>query len=181
MSLGATEPAASLVVSGGTTPARCFDELSELPLDWSRTHIVLSDERWVAPDNDDSNEKLVRDSLLKNKASSAKLLPVFHSTTTIVRRCDEIDRQIRDDFDSYATGQDLHGVNGWKGWFNDPAASASTTDAQARSNPNSVDIVGPSDLVREYSGYDSGQPASASQSHASCDITERCDRVADVW
>jgi 6-phosphogluconolactonase len=89
------QPAASLIVSGGTTPARCFDELSALPLDWSRTHVVLSDERWVAPDNDDSNEKLVRDSLLKNKASSAKLLPVFHSTTTIVRRCDEIDRQIR--------------------------------------------------------------------------------------
>ncbi|MCO5194516.1 MAG: S8 family serine peptidase [Anaerolineae bacterium] len=56
-----------------------------------------------------------------------------------------------DNFDSYATGQDLQGVGGWKGWFNDPAASASTTDAQALSAPNSVDIVGAADLVHEYS------------------------------
>ena len=47
-----------------------------------------------------------------------------------------------DNFDGYAAGQDLQGVGGWKGWFNDPAASASTTDAQALSAPNSVDIVG---------------------------------------
>jgi 6-phosphogluconolactonase len=86
---------ASLVVSGGTTPARCFEELSETALDWSRTHILLSDERWVPPDNDQSNEKLVRDKLLQKFAAPAKLLPVFSSTTTIEQRCDEIDQQIR--------------------------------------------------------------------------------------
>ncbi len=87
---------ASLVVSGGTTPAQCFDELAHMSLDWDRTHVVLSDERWVAPDDDDSNEKLVRDTLLVNGASAANLLPVFHSSKGIEARCDEIDRQIRD-------------------------------------------------------------------------------------
>jgi uncharacterized repeat protein (TIGR01451 family) len=62
-----------------------------------------------------------------------------------------------DNFDSYATGQDLQGVGGWKGWFNDPAASASTSNAQARSAPNSVDILGASDLVHEYTNANSGQ------------------------
>jgi len=61
-----------------------------------------------------------------------------------------------DDFDSYPTGQDLHGVGGWKGWGNDPTFTAFTTAAQAASAPNSVDIVGNSDLVHEYSGYTSG-------------------------
>ncbi|MCB9135042.1 MAG: hypothetical protein H6636_06425 [Anaerolineales bacterium] len=62
-----------------------------------------------------------------------------------------------DNFDSYATGQNLHGVGGWKGWGNSAAASASTTAAQALSAPNSVDILGASDLVHEYSGSTSGQ------------------------
>lgn len=56
-----------------------------------------------------------------------------------------------DNFDSYPTGQDLHGVGGWKGWSNDPTYTAFTTDVQARSAPNSVDIVSNSDLVHEYS------------------------------
>ena len=86
---------ASLVVSGGTTPDRCFDVLSEKPLDWRRTHIVLSDERWVPPDDEASNERLVRDALLKGEALPAQLLSVFSMTTGIQARCDEIDQQIR--------------------------------------------------------------------------------------
>jgi uncharacterized repeat protein (TIGR01451 family) len=62
-----------------------------------------------------------------------------------------------DDFDSYATGSQLHGQGGWKGWFNDPGAGALTSDAQAHSTPNSAAILGASDLVREYSGYTSGK------------------------
>jgi 6-phosphogluconolactonase len=39
---------ASVVVSGGTSPARCFANLAESQaVDWSRVHVVLSDERWV--------------------------------------------------------------------------------------------------------------------------------------
>ncbi len=58
-----------------------------------------------------------------------------------------------DNFDSYATGSSMHGQGGWKGWANSPAATANTTDAQAFSTPNSVNINGASDLVHEYSGY----------------------------
>jgi hypothetical protein len=56
-----------------------------------------------------------------------------------------------DNFDGYAPGTDLHNMNGWKGWFNDPSFTAFTSDAQARTAPNSVDIVGNADLVHEYS------------------------------
>jgi hypothetical protein len=62
-----------------------------------------------------------------------------------------------DNFDSYATGSQMHGQGGWKGWDNSPAAGALTSNAQALSAPNSVDILGGSDLVHEYSGYTSGQ------------------------
>jgi hypothetical protein len=59
--------------------------------------------------------------------------------------------QWSDNFDSYDTGSQLHGQGGWKGWFNDAGAGALTSDAQSTSAPNSVDIFGGSDLVREYS------------------------------
>ncbi|HNB51816.1 MAG TPA: FixG Ig-like domain-containing protein, partial [Anaerolineales bacterium] len=62
-----------------------------------------------------------------------------------------------DNFDSYPTGQNLHGIGGWKGWGNSAGASASTTAAQALSAPNSVDILGASDLVHEYTGSTTGQ------------------------
>ncbi|MDH3402579.1 MAG: hypothetical protein OES32_18375 [Acidobacteriota bacterium] len=61
-----------------------------------------------------------------------------------------------EDFDGYATGMQLHGVGGWKGWDNMPAFGALTSAVQARSVPNSVDILGASDLVHEYFGYTSG-------------------------
>lgn len=61
-----------------------------------------------------------------------------------------------DDFDSYATGSQMHGQGGWKGWENNPAYGALTTDLVARSTPNSVEIVDASDLVHEYSGYTAG-------------------------
>ena len=61
-----------------------------------------------------------------------------------------------DNFDSYALGTDLHGVGGWKGWDNDPTWTAYVSNTQAQSTPHSVEIVGNSDLVHEYSGYTSG-------------------------
>ena len=61
-----------------------------------------------------------------------------------------------DDFDSYATGSSMHGQGGWKGWGNDPNATAYTSATYARSAPNSVEIVNLNDLVHEYFGYTSG-------------------------
>ncbi|MEI2688245.1 MAG: hypothetical protein V9H69_00460 [Anaerolineae bacterium] len=59
-----------------------------------------------------------------------------------------------DNFDSYATGSQLHGQGGWKGWANDPGAGALTSGDQFRSSPNSAAILGASDLVHEYSETD---------------------------
>jgi 6-phosphogluconolactonase len=63
---------ASLVVSGGRSPVRLFEILRSRPLDWSRVCIALADERWVAPEDTASNEHLVRSTLLKDRAASAR-------------------------------------------------------------------------------------------------------------
>jgi len=61
-----------------------------------------------------------------------------------------------DDFDSYQTGAQMHGLGGWKGWGDSVTWGAFTTDLYAHSITNSVEIVTDSDLVHEYSGYTSG-------------------------
>ena len=68
--------AGSLVVSGGTTPGPCFDLLSEMPLDWKRVRVVPSDERWVPPADPNSNERLIRERLLRNAAAGAGFIPL---------------------------------------------------------------------------------------------------------
>jgi 6-phosphogluconolactonase len=73
---------AGLVVSGGSTPVRCFEYLSTTPLDWERVRIAMSDERWIPPGNKDSNETLVRTYLVQNAAAAATLLPVYAEATT---------------------------------------------------------------------------------------------------
>ena len=61
-----------------------------------------------------------------------------------------------DHFDTYLTGSQMHLQGGWKGWYNDPLAGALTSSTQARSALNSVDIVGATDLVHEYTGFTAG-------------------------
>lgn len=63
---------ASLVVSGGRSPLRLFEILRAQPLEWGRVCIALADERWVGPEDSASNERLVRDVLLKEHAASAR-------------------------------------------------------------------------------------------------------------
>lgn len=86
---------ASLIVSGGTSPVDCFRQLATTPIDWGKVQVLLSDERWIPPDDADSNEKLVRDNLLQDAASAAQLLPVYAQDTTPQARCAVLDRALQ--------------------------------------------------------------------------------------
>jgi len=65
---------ASLVVTGGSTPGPLYDVLCKAELPWDRVRLTLSDERWVAPDDPESNERLVRTRLLQGPAAAARLV-----------------------------------------------------------------------------------------------------------
>jgi 6-phosphogluconolactonase len=67
---------ALLIVSGGKSPARFFECLSNLALDWTRVAVTLADERRVAEDSPRSNARLVRDRLLRNLAQAATFTPL---------------------------------------------------------------------------------------------------------
>jgi 6-phosphogluconolactonase len=63
---------ASLLVSGGHSPARLFERLRTQALDWSQVSIALVDERWVEPTDPESNERLLRETLLRDGAAAAR-------------------------------------------------------------------------------------------------------------
>ena len=67
---------ASMAVSGGTSPIKIFDELSKQKLDWSKVQITLVDDRLVDTDNEHSNQKLIRNHLLKNEAQISNFIPL---------------------------------------------------------------------------------------------------------
>ncbi len=70
----ATRGEASLVVSGGRTPAGLFAHLRQSTIDWGKVWVTLADERWVDADHADSNEALVRQHLLLDKAAKARFV-----------------------------------------------------------------------------------------------------------
>lgn len=55
---------ATLALSGGRTPLLVYPRFAALDLPWKKIALTLSDERWVAPDHADSNEGLVRRTIL---------------------------------------------------------------------------------------------------------------------
>ncbi len=66
---------ARMLLSGGTTPAPAYQRLTEHPLEWARVEVGLADERWLSPQDHDSNAWLVRDSFL-NRAEGAHFDPL---------------------------------------------------------------------------------------------------------
>lgn len=75
-------PRASLVVSGGNTPLPLFRALEASDLPWPRIDVTLADERWVSPAHEDSNERLVRATLLQGKAADARFVPLKTTAAT---------------------------------------------------------------------------------------------------
>ena len=73
---------ASVAVSGGSTPKRFFTALSEHDLDWPNVAVTLVDERWVPPSDDRSNAALVRNHLMRDKAETARFVPLFTGDET---------------------------------------------------------------------------------------------------
>jgi 6-phosphogluconolactonase len=67
----------SFAVPGGTSPGPVLDALCAADLDWSRVHVMLTDERWVPEDHARSNARLIRERLLTSRAAAARFLPFY--------------------------------------------------------------------------------------------------------
>ena len=81
---------AVLAVSGGKSPILLFEALSIQSIAWRFVTVFLVDERWVLPDDERSNEKLVRAHLLQRNAADAKFISVREAGDTPAAAADAL-------------------------------------------------------------------------------------------
>jgi 6-phosphogluconolactonase len=69
----------TMVLSGGPTARACYERLASLAvgsIDWSLVDIYMGDERLVAPDDPDANQRLVREALIERVGGVASFHPM---------------------------------------------------------------------------------------------------------
>lgn len=122
---------ACLAVSGGKTPISFFKELSQQELDWSKVTVILIDERWLPTDHAESNEKLVRDHLIKNKAKQAYFLGLKNDADLPSEGIMDCETQLRtqiEDLDVAVLGMGIDGHTA--SWFSDSAQLNALLDSE---------------------------------------------------
>jgi 6-phosphogluconolactonase len=79
-------PRFALVLSGGPTARKCYEVLAEADgIDWSLVDVYVGDERIVPPDDEDANQRLIRESLLDRVGGAGSFHP--WDTTLPVDEC----------------------------------------------------------------------------------------------
>ncbi len=91
------KPQATLVVPGGSTPRHYLPALAKCKLPWDRITITLSDERWVDVNDDQSNEKLIKQHLLSHLPANTPFVGLktahdnpFDAIETLHQRLDSL-------------------------------------------------------------------------------------------
>ncbi len=79
---------AKLLLSGGSTPINLYAKLSHFDINWQQVTVGLVDERYVPTDDSDSNERLIKASLIQNKASKANFVGMVYDTTDLDKNLD---------------------------------------------------------------------------------------------
>lgn len=67
---------ANIALAGGSTPTATYRALQQRPVDWSRTDVWLSDERWVPHDSDESNGRMANETLMHHVSGAAFHRPI---------------------------------------------------------------------------------------------------------
>lgn len=91
------KPQATLVVPGGSTPRHYLPALANCKLPWNRVTVTLSDERWVDVNDDQSNERLVKQYLMQHLLEHARFVGLktahdnpFDAIETLHQRLDSL-------------------------------------------------------------------------------------------
>ncbi|MGI9392275.1 MAG: 6-phosphogluconolactonase [Parvibaculales bacterium] len=86
---------ALLCVPGGSTPKPLFEVLSGMELEWGSVSVLANDERYVGHDDPASNYRLIKNTLCREKAASAKLVSLYSAEHGTAREAEaEINRVV---------------------------------------------------------------------------------------
>jgi len=82
----------AVAFSGGSTPKLLFETLAQAPfqdeIPWKQIEIFWGDERWVASDDDRSNEKMARQALLSHvPIPESHIYPMYQPKASIEEAC----------------------------------------------------------------------------------------------
>ena len=86
---------ASFVATGGLTPAPLYRALARERLSWPDITVTLTDERWLPIDDEFSNERMVRETLLTGAAAAARFIPLKTDDTRGEDAIGAVDRALR--------------------------------------------------------------------------------------
>jgi|SRR3990167_1886655 len=98
-----------LGLSGGSTPKPIYEALGKLKaIEWHKVTIFLVDERYVPADHNESNQRMIRETLLKN-SSIPEHQVIFPDTSLDLEECIEdydfrIDQLMEEGIDIMALG-----------------------------------------------------------------------------
>jgi len=121
--------AACLALSGGSTPEPAYSALAAMRLDWQSITLALVDERFVPPEDDASNEKMIQRAFAPAFAQGAQFKPMFFAASTVAQaaeRAELLYAPLRIDLAVMGMGNDGHTAS----WFPGVAAHALDPDKQ---------------------------------------------------
>ena len=72
---------AQIALSGGSTPSQAYQRLGQQHLPWNRVDVFLGDERWVSAEDESSNARMLRSTLLQ--AGEPGAAACFHPVPTV--------------------------------------------------------------------------------------------------
>jgi 6-phosphogluconolactonase len=78
----ASDGRAVLMVSGGSSPAAAYQQLSTFDLDWQLVDIGMVDERWVPNSHEKSNETFIKSYLMQNLGANAHFIGMKNAAIT---------------------------------------------------------------------------------------------------
>lgn len=124
----ARQPRARLLLSGGKTPAPVYERLANAGLEWSHVDVGLVDERWLAPDDADSNTRFLREHLLRDRAAAAHFEPFAQAGDTLedAVQAANLDANAPADIVVLGMGEDGHTASLFPGMHGLAQALAST-------------------------------------------------------
>ena len=89
----AKQDAVSILLSGGSTPLPVYEKLAEAALPWPRIHIAQVDERWVEPDHELSNERVIREAFAVQPSALQNFAGMKRSSQSAAIAVDDCNRR----------------------------------------------------------------------------------------